>query len=149
LSLLSTKKWTTTDVQLQNIKNFYNWYNFWIEDDLIYNPYSVNLLFDKLEYNYYWSDTWRASLIVNYLKNSRKEDYQEALDLILEGDVDTSTISQNILTLQQDGSWWYRDILNILYITWYLTSKDWHLTFPNKEAEFSVRQDLIKLAYAW
>jgi len=144
LPLLALKNNNTIEKELQNIKNFYNGYNFWNENDLIYNPYSINLLFDKQTYDYYWSDTWRSSLIVNYLSNVSKDDYNEIIEKIKRWKL-TNIWSHDILELKNSTD--STSIWTLLYITWYLTYKQGKYVLPNKETRISVIQDFINIVY--
>jgi hypothetical protein len=144
---LSKKYWHTKDEEMNEIKRFYNGYNFWNNNDLIYNPYSINSLFLNQEYWYYWANTWRASLIKNYLTNTSKKEYIKICNR-LNGDKAIPFQSEgDILSLDEtlDEYW----IIKLLYITWYLTRKWMSLVPPNEETRFSILSDFLKLTYEW
>jgi len=146
LPLLAQKNWNSIDEELLKIKDFYNWYNFWNENDLIYNPYSINILMQSGIYWYYWSNTWRSSLIVNYLKDVSKDDYLEIIDKIKKWKL-SNIWKSDILELNK--SWGEISIGTILYITWYLTYKNRKYVLPNKETRVSVMQDFLEIVYWW
>ncbi len=47
----------------------YNWYNFWSKtDDIIFNLWNINNVMLDKKFEYYWSNTWIPSVIVDYIK---------------------------------------------------------------------------------
>ncbi|MBS8121429.1 AAA family ATPase, partial [Candidatus Vampirococcus lugosii] len=50
------------------IKLYYNGYNFGNSEDTIFNPWNINNLILKRNFQFYWSDTGIPSAIVDYIK---------------------------------------------------------------------------------
>ena len=67
------KKYNFTPEEVKTkIKNYYNWFNFWSEEnDTIFNPWNINSLFQTFQFNYYWTDTGIPSAILNYVDKNR------------------------------------------------------------------------------
>ncbi len=163
IEILKEKK-NLTDKQVKiKIKDYYNWFNFWNDDDTLFNPWNINNLFKKFEFSYYWADTWIPSAILNYVKRNRIN----VVDLV-------EKIKSSRLKLKEIH-FKLEDLNNVnvavLFTNaWYLTVKKYEnniysLGFPNKETEnvmldffinftnpdndFSLMEDISNELYEW
>ena len=71
MHLQAEKMGMTYDAYRAELRRNYNGYRFWkLEGENVYNPVSINLDLAKAgpEFEYYWSKTGRASMLMNMLK---------------------------------------------------------------------------------
>ena len=127
------------DAYRAELRRNYNGYRFWKKrGEKVYNPVSINLNLAKCEdeFEYYWSKTGRASMLMNMLKRG-----------------DLLAIDPERLTGIRDEDFDVSDLTNLrapamLYQTGYLTIRDYDsrrgayvLGVPDEE----VRRDLSKV----
>ena len=133
----SEKMGLTYDAYRAELRRNYNGYRFWKKrGENVYNPVSINLNLAKCEdeFEYYWSKTGRASMLMNILKRG-----------------DLLAIDPERVVAVSDDDFDVSDLANLravpmLYQTGYLTIKDYcnglfTLCVPDDE----VRRDLSKL----
>lgn len=141
LPLLASNQNRSIDEELEQIRYFYNGYNFWEDNDLIYNPYSINLLFQKQKYDLYWANTWRAQLVVDYISNISNDEYIRTIDDIRNWNIVAN--SKDIFILDKSRV----NLIGLLYQVWYLTIQEWVYRIPNREAEFCLIEDFTQIAF--
>ncbi len=133
IEILREKKNLSDKQVKEKIKNYYNWFNFWNDDDTIFNPWNINNLFIEFEFSYYWADTWIPSAILNYIDRKR---------------IDVKKLIERVNTwrlIVDETDFKLTDLNNInvavLFTNaWYFTIKKsednlYFLWFPNKETE--------------
>ena len=139
MHLQAEKMGMTYDAYRAELRRLYNGYRFWkLEGENVYNPVSINLDLAKAgpEFEYYWSKTGRASMLMNMLKRGDLLTIDpERLGAVRETAFDVSDL---------------RDLkpIGMLYQAGYLTltgynpaTKMYSLGIPDEE----IRQDLSNL----
>ena len=137
MHLQAEKMGMTDDAYRAELRRNYNGYRFWKKrGENVYNPVSINLNLAKCEdeFEYYWSKTGRASMLMNILKRG-----------------DLLAIDPERVTAVSDDDFDVSDLNNLravpmLYQTGYLTIQSYRdrlfsLCVPDDE----VRRDLSKL----
>ena len=139
MHLQAEKMGMTYDAYRAELRRNYNGYRFWkLEGENVYNPVSINLNLAKagIEFEYYWSKTGRASMLMNILKRGDLLAIDpERLGAVRESAFDVSDLN----ALKPIG---------MMYQTGYLTltgynpaTKMYSLGIPDEE----IRQDLSNL----
>ena len=131
-------------LELNNdVKTMYDGYNFgWIE---IYNPWSIlNYAFDK-KLNPFWVNTSGNELIINSIKNS-SENIKVVIEKLLTGDSVEFIYNDKITYLDYNNLYSINNILNLLFISGYLTIdkkvinefgiENIYVKLPNKEVRY-------------
>ena len=137
MHLQAEKMGMTSECYRAELRRNYNGYRFWKKrGENVYNPVSINLNLAKCEdeFEYYWSKTGRASMLMNMLKRG-----------------DLLAIDPERVTAVSDDDFDVSDLNNLravpmLYQTGYLTIQSYRdglftLCVPDDE----VRRDLSKL----
>ncbi len=126
---------TTVDTFLQQIKEWYNGYN-WGGDNTLYNPFSILSFFKQEQFNNFWFSTGTPTFLVNIIR--------KAGQFVLDDDKYTSL---NALS-QFDVN--HIEVKPILFQTGYLTfakvnfaEDSCQLKYPNKEVKASLEQYLL------
>jgi len=135
--------WMEEEVLYQEIKKFYNGYNFGNPKDKIYNPWDINNFLLQKQFGMYWSSTWLPSSIEEYI-SKRNVDVKGLIDdvyswnlIVNETDLNLenlNTISEKVLLL----TGWYLTVQN-------KTLNKMYCSFPNKQVEFIVSEYFLKL----
>lgn len=124
---------------IDEIRDWYNGYQFSQENIKVYNPFSVLLYLDSGVLANYWFESGTPSFLVNILRNKYK-----SLELITEGAVSIDSLGtfdiENI------------PLITILFQTGYLTIKKYDpitrkftLGYPNEEVKISFDKHLMTI----
>ena len=135
MHIQAEKMGMTYDAYRTELRRLYNGYRFWkLEGENVYNPVSINLDLAKagIEFEYYWSKTGRASMLMNMLKRG---------DLLAIDPERVSAVSDEILEVNECAP----SPIAVMYLEGYLTLTDYdprsrmyRLGIPNEE----IRQEL-------
>ena len=137
MQIQAEKMGMTYEAYREELRRMYNGYRFFLEEgEKVYNPVSINLNLanPKGEFKYYWTQTGRASTLMNLLKRGDMLAIDpESVTSVTDDDFDVSDLRE------------FRPV-GMLYQTGYLTIKDYRqglysLCVPDEE----VRRDLSKL----
>jgi len=136
--------WLEEEILYQEIKKFYNWYNFGNPKDRIYNPWDMNNFILKKQFGMYWSSTWLPSAIEEYI-SKRNVDVKGLIDDVYSWNLIVNETDLNLENLNTISE-------KVLLLTgWYLTVKEKFgdemiCNFPNLQVEKVVTNYLLKLA---
>lgn len=113
-------KYYELDYELEEVKKWYNGYNF--GDELVYNPWSLVNFASTKRLEPYWVNTSDNSLIKKLLNKNDKKVFQE-LELIFNDETILETIRENIIF----------DDLNNINTIWSLMLFSGYLTYTDKK----------------
>ncbi|NQY74422.1 MAG: ATP-binding protein [Candidatus Margulisbacteria bacterium] len=123
---------------LNEIKKWYNGYQFSEEDKAVYNPFSTLLLFDKLTFKSHWFETGTPTFLIDLLK---QKEYRIP-------DIDDSVASEKAFSSFEVDN---LQVLPLLYQTGYLTIKKYDpesqlytLRYPNYEVTHAFTESLLE-----
>lgn len=140
-------EWYLDWVDLEEMKKWYNWYNFncKIEEDKVYNPFWIlNFFWNNNEYLNYWFKSATPTFLINLLK---KNDYPII-------NFETVNVPEKIMDAFEIEN---LNVLTLMFQTWYLTiknkkSKLWWIEYtlgiPNFEVRKSLNEYLVE-DYFW
>jgi len=125
----------TREALLEEMRSWYNGYRFHYQGEKVYNPVSVNLFFDRKEFENFWFATGTPTFLINLLKK--------------EGIYDLNTMGQTVLDFD---SFDLEDIrpYGLLYQTGYLTIQSrneygqYTLDYPNREVKNAMLAYLLE-----
>jgi Predicted AAA-ATPase/PD-(D/E)XK nuclease superfamily len=123
----------TREILLENIKAWYNGYN-WSDSVSVYNPFSILNFFTKRSFEDYWFKTGTPSFLVKKLKEQR---FFQLNDLVVNKQIFESYTLDNL------------EPRSLLFQTGYLTIKAIDhrgmltLGYPNREVEEALSSHLI------
>ncbi len=132
---LSREHGTSKKYMLKEIKSWYNGYS-WDGREFVYNPFSVLLLFNKMDFGSYWFETATPSFLIDLLKEKMFYD----LDGVRTGRAALSgfEVGKNLR------------LLPLLFQTGYLTIKNYDhknrlytLGYPNREVKEAMLEYLV------
>ncbi|NQY74741.1 MAG: AAA family ATPase [Candidatus Margulisbacteria bacterium] len=123
---------------LNEIKKWYNGYQFSKADEAVYNPFSTLLLFDKKDFLSHWFETGTPTFLIDLLKQQ-----QYGVPDIENAGIDESAFSSYEIDDLQ--------VLPLLYQTGYLTIKSYDtesslykLGYPNHEVKAAFSRSLLE-----
>jgi hypothetical protein len=128
----------TKDIDLEEVKKWYNGYNF-LGDEKLYNPYDIVLFLDKKEFDNYWFQTGTPSFLIKLLKE-RNYNVLEFENLEVDKKILDSFDIDDL------------EVETIMFQAGYLTIKDvieefgdriYKLGFPNYEVKVSFNDYLL------
>lgn len=134
---LATKKALKKDECYDLIKEWYNGYQFSVEGEKVYNPFSVLSLLNSKQFHPHWFETGTPSFLI---------------DLIARRQFDLSNLEGIDVTEQSFSTFDIEDLptLSLLYQTGYLTIKAalpqvnaYSLGFPNREVSQAFSESLL------
>jgi len=135
--------WMKEEVLYQEMKKFYNWYNFGNPKDKIYNPWDINNFLLQKQFGMYWSSTWLPSAIEEYISR-RNVDVKWLIEDVYSWNLIVNETDLNLENLNTISE-------KVLLLTGgYLTVKERKLDkmfciFPNLQVEKVVTNYLLKL----
>jgi hypothetical protein len=126
---LAEEQEMTVEKAREELRKYYGGYHFSEDSPAIYNPFSLLNVLDKAHFGSYWFETGTPSYLVNLLQLYHYD---------LENMENAVASVHSLHTLDST----YQDIVPILYLSGYLTIKDYDkefryysLAFPNWEVE--------------
>ena len=136
----------------EDVKNMYDGYNF--NGTEIYNPWSIlNYAFDK-KLEPFWVNTSGNELIINSIKNS-SENIKVVVEKLLTGDSVEFIYNDKITYLDYNNLKSLNNILNLLFISGYLTidkittddfgNKKTFAKLPNEEVKYLFKNILFEI----
>ena len=133
----------------EEVKKWYDGYNFGGTE--IYNPWSILNVLKRKVIQPYWVNTGGTALLENMLKNA-SGDVKKDLEDLIEGKNVTSSLNENIVYSEIDGS--RTNILNFLLMCGYLTlvnreRKDEIITGKLKIPNLEVKLAFISIVNRW
>jgi hypothetical protein len=136
-------EWYLEDVDLEQMKLWYNWYSFWDVKETVYNPFwLLNFFENEGEYRNYWFQTATPTYLIKLLKTYKYEfdliklEWLKVWNEILDS-FDIEKIELKTLLFQS----WYLTIKEIKDLWWEIIYKLW---IPNEEVRKSLNNYLIK-----
>ena len=136
---LGEKNGTTSEGCLQELRKMYDGYHFAPQSPGVYNPFSLLMAFDNLDFGAYWFSTGTPSFLVRRLKNMQYD-----IKKFETGEIYATPFS--ITDYRAENP----DILPLLYQTGYLTlqgydarRKRYALKFPNEEVKYGLLEGLL------
>ena len=140
ITILAEKNKQTEQECYNKLKLMYDGYHFTKDISFgVYNPFSLLLCFDKLDFGSYWYSTGTPTFLIEDLKNTERYTCE---NIVTGLDVSINLISQYDRTVKNP--------VVLLYQTGYLTIKKWDselesvtLTLPNKEVRKSFMENLV------
>ena len=137
MHMQAEKMGMTYDTYRAELRRNYNGYRFWRKrGENVYNPVSINLNLAKCEdeFEYYWSKTGRASMLMNMLKRG---------DLLAIDPERVAAVSDEILEVNESAP----NPIAVMYLEGYLTRTDYdprsrmyRLGIPNEEIRRELRE---------
>jgi len=126
------------DLNLEEIKDWYNGYNFL--QDTLYNPFDILLYLRNREFDNYWYKTGTPSFLIKLIKNKEYDVTQ----------LENKIVKKNILEKFDIDD---ISIEALMFQTGYLTIKEvflkeygqeYKLGFPNKEVKISFSENILE-----
>jgi len=126
------------DLNLDQIKDWYNGYNFL--QDTLYNPFDILLYLRNREFDSYWYKTGTPSFLIKLIKNKKYDVTQ----------LENKIVKKNILEKFDIDD---ISIEALMFQTGYLTIKEvfqkeygqeYKLGFPNKEVKISFNENILE-----
>jgi len=124
---------------LKELRRMYDGYHFAPNSSGVYNPFSLLMAFDNLDFGAYWFSTGTPSFLVRRLKNMQYD-----IKKFETGEIYATAFS--ITDYRAENP----DILPLLYQTGYLTlqgyeprKKRYALRFPNEEVKYGLLEGLL------
>ncbi|MFH1643866.1 MAG: AAA family ATPase [bacterium] len=135
---MAAKQQTSATQALLMLKTWYNGYRFSKKKEKVYNPYSILLSLDALDFKNYWFETGTPTFLIELIK---KQNYKiKELESVDVGPIELGSFDIEALYP-----------LTVFYQTGYLTIADYiektgnyRLSYPNLEIKNSFLQLLIK-----
>ena len=118
---------------LEKIKLWFNGYS-WDSRQLVYNPFSILLLFANMDFKNFWFKTATPTFLINLIRDKQLYDFD---DILVGQTLFDNYDIRNI------------DVVSLLFQTGYLTIKEidefglYRLGYPNKEVKDSMLDYLI------
>jgi len=126
------------DLNLEEIKDWYNGYNFL--KDTLYNPFDILLYLRNREFDSYWYKTGTPSFLIKLIKN-KKYDVTQLENKIVKKNVlekfDIDDISIEALMFQTG----YLTIKEVFHKEY---GQEYKLGFPNKEVKISFSENILE-----
>jgi hypothetical protein len=126
------------DLNLDQIKDWYNGYNFL--QDTLYNPFDILLYLRNREFDSYWYKTGTPSFLINLIKN-KKYDITQLENKIVKKNIlekfDIDDISIEALMFQTG----YLTIKEVFHKEY---GQEYKLGFPNKEVKISFSENILE-----
>jgi hypothetical protein len=126
------------DLNLDQIKDWYNGYNFL--QDTLYNPFDILLYLRNREFDSYWYKTGTPSFLINLIKN-KKYDVTQLENKIVKKNIlekfDIDDISIEALMFQTG----YLTIKEVFHKEY---GQEYKLGFPNKEVKISFNENILE-----
>jgi hypothetical protein len=126
------------DLNLDQIKDWYNGYNFL--QDTLYNPFDILLYLRNREFDSYWYKTGTPSFLIKLIKN-KKYDVTQLENKIVKKNIlekfDIDDISIEALMFQTG----YLTIKEVFHKEY---GQEYKLGFPNKEVKISFSENILE-----
>jgi hypothetical protein len=126
------------DLNLDQIKDWYNGYNFL--QDTLYNPFDILLYLRNREFDSYWYKTGTPSFLIKLIKN-KKYDVTQLENKIVKKNIlekfDIDDISIEALMFQTG----YLTIKEVFHKEY---GQEYKLGFPNKEVKISFNENILE-----
>jgi hypothetical protein len=127
------------DLNLEEIKDWYNGYNFL--KDTLYNPFDILLYLRNREFDSYWYKTGTPSFLIKLIKN-KKYDVTQLENKIVKKNIlekfDIDDISIEALMFQTG----YLTIKEVFHKEY---GQEYKLGFPNKEVKISFSENILRI----